>query len=288
MSFQITEAFVNQFADNFKHVAQQMMSRFEGKTLVESGIVGASKSINRLGKRTAKKRTVRHADTPINDQPHSTRFIDLTDWEDGDMVDDQDKIRMLVDPTSDYVRAMVQSLNRAKDDVCIEAALSTARVTGGTAALSAGQIIAVGGTGMTKAKLIQARALFRQNEADEEDGEELYIAYGHTQLSDLLSDTTLTNTEYQTVMSMMGGSFAGAKLFGFTPVPTERLTLTATTRKCFAWAKSGLSQGVGQDIVSRVGEDPGKSFNIRVYAKMSIGAVRVEEEKVVEIDCLDS
>jgi hypothetical protein len=146
MSFQITEAFAQQFADNFRHVAQQTKSRYEGLCLVEPNIVGISKTINRLGQRTAQRRTTRHSDTPLNDQPHSTRFIDLFDWEDGDMLDDQDKIRMLVDPKSDYVKALVNGLNRAKDDVFIAGARQRTRHHG-QRRLIAGQKIANGGDG---------------------------------------------------------------------------------------------------------------------------------------------
>jgi hypothetical protein len=284
----ITEAFVQQFADNFLHVAQQSNSRLEPAVLTESGIVGMSKSINRLGQRTAQRRIARHADTPINDQPHSTRYVDLFDWEDGDMIDDQDKIRLLVDPSSDYVKAIVNSLNRAKDDVIIAAMQGNARASTGNIALPAGQKIAVGGTGLTKAKMISARKLFRQNEADAEAGEELFMAYGSTQLSDLLTDTSLTNTEVNTVLSLMSGSIPNATLMGFKMIPIERQPKVSTTRYCYAWAKSGVTLGVGQEVKTRIGEDPGKGFNVRLYAKMSIGAVRIEEEKVVEVACVES
>ena len=287
MSFQITEAFVQQFADNFKHLAQQNGSRFEGAVTVEPSIVGMSKSINRLGQRTAQRRLTRHGDTPINDQPHSTRYVDLFDWEDGDMLDDQDKIRMLADPTSDYVKAMVAALNRSKDDVIISALGGSARSATGSVALTAGQQIAVGGTGLTKAKLIQAKKLFRAAEADEEAGEELYIGYSSTALSDILSDTTLTSADFLAGQMLQAGTLKG-KWMGFTWIPSERFIKTSTTRKLYAWAKSGVTLGIGQNVMTRIGEDPGKGFNVRAYAKMSLGAVRVEEEKVVEIACTEA
>lgn len=289
MSTQITEAFAQQFADNFMHLAQQSQSRLERAVVVESGIRGSSKTVNRLGKRTAQRRLVRHGDTPINDQPHSTRFVDLFDWEDGDMIDDQDKIRMLAEPGNDYIKAMVAALNRAKDDAIISNILAAARSTqaGATVALPSGQIIVDGGTGLTKAKLITARKLFRANEADDVEGGELFLAYGNEQLEDLLSDTTLTSMDYHTVLSLMNGTFQGGKLMGFTPIPSERLSKSGSVRSCFAWEKSGVVLGVGENIVTRVGEDPGKGFNVRYYAKMSIGAVRVEEERVVKIDCAE-
>lgn len=284
MSQFVTEAFVQQFADNFKHVAQQSTSRLEPCVMPEPNIVGISKSVNRLGQRTAQRRTTRHGDTPLNDQPHSTRFVDLFDWEDGDMLDDQDKIRMLVDPKSDYVAAMVKALNRAKDDVIIAAALGNARATTGNVVLSAGQKIANGGTGLTKAKIIQARSLFRRNEADDVAGEELFFAYTDGELQDVLADSTLTSADFMAVQALQNGNI-NTKWCGFTWVPTQRLPVAGGITSCVAWAKSGVTLGTGADIVSKVGEDPGKSFNVRIYAKMSIGAVRTEEEKVVQVDC---
>jgi len=287
MSFQITEAFVQQFADNFRHVAQQTMSRFETRVTIEPNIVGMSKSVNRLGQRTAKRRTTRHGDTPINDQPHSTRFVDLFDWEDGDMIDDQDKIRMLIDPTSDYVKAMVASLNRAKDDVIISSMGGLSRATTGNIILPSTQKIAVGGTGLTKAKIIQARKLFRRNEADNHNGEELFISYTASAAADILADATLTSQDYLAGQFLQSGDVEG-KWMGFTWIPSERTPLSGNTRLLYAWAKSGVTLGKGADITTKVGEDPGKGFNTRVYAKMSIGSVRVEEEKVVEIAAVES
>lgn len=289
MSFQITEAFVQQFADNFRHVAQQMQSRLERCVSIEPNIVGMSKSVNRLGQRTAQRRTQRHADTPINDQPHSTRFVDLFDWDDGDMIDDLDKVRMLVDPTSDYVKAMVAALNRAKDDEIIAAFGGGSRSTqGGTVIqLPATQKIAVGGTGLTKAKIIQARKLFRKNEADNHAGEELFITYTAQAAADILADTTLTSADYLAGRFLQEGDVEG-KWMGFTWVPSERTPYDGATRRLYAWTKSGMILGKGKDITTKVGEDPGKGFNTRVYAKMAVGAVRVEEEKVVEISVTEA
>ncbi|MEE4662722.1 phage capsid protein [Pseudomonas alliivorans] len=287
MSQQITEAFVQQFADNFRHLAQQMTSRFEPHVTIEPNIVGMSKSVNRLGQRTASRRTQRHADTPINDQPHSTRFVDLFDWDDGDMIDDQDKIRMLVDPTSEYVKAMVSSLNRAKDDVIIDAFGGVSRATTGGILLPAVQKIAVGGTGLTKAKIIQARKMFRKNEADNHNGEELYITYTADSAAAILADPTLTSQDYMAGKFLQDGDIEG-KWMGFNWIPSERTPYDGATRRLYAWAKSGVTLGKGADITTKVGEDPGKGFNVRIYAKMSIGAVRVEEEKVVEISVAEA
>jgi len=288
MSIQITEAFVQQYDTTFKHVAQQSKSRLETKVKVESGIKGASKSVNRLGLRSASLRTTRHGDTPLNDQAHSTRFVDLFDYEDGDMIDDQDKLRMLIDPTSDYIMAMVNGMNRKKDDVII-ACLNAAARSGAssTVALTAGQQIANGATALTKAKIIAARKLFRTNEADNYNDESLVWVYGSSQMSDILTDTTLTSMDFLTVGMLQEGK-VGTNWMGFEWIPSERLPKASTIRSNFAFAKSGVCLGVGEDIKTEVGKDPTKAFNVRAYCKMSLGAVRLEEEKVVQIDCVES
>lgn len=287
MSNQVNEAFVQQFGSTFNHVAQQMQSRLRGLVRVETGITGESKSVNRLGRRAMSRRLTRHGDTPLNEQPHSTRYIDLYDYEDGDMIDSQDKLRMLVDPTSDYVKAMVSGANRQQDLEIITALGGNSRAkTGGPIALPAAQKIAVGGTGLTRAKIVQAKKMFRQNEADEENGEELTIVYSSTGLSDILGDNTLTSGDFISAQLLQNGSLKG-KWMGFNWVPSEQCPKTGSTRLLYAFAKSGVALGIGADIQTQVGPDPTKGFNNRVYIKMSIGAVRIEEEKVVEIACND-
>jgi hypothetical protein len=284
MSFQVTEAFVQQFSANFYHLSQQTESRFQSAVRVEAGIVGESKKINRIGSTAAQKKTTRHGDTPLIETPHSTRWIDLDDYEWADLVDELDKKKMLTDPTSDYLKAGVSAMNRAKDDTIYAAARGSARTSSGTTALPAGQKVAVAATGLTKAKIIQTKKLFRANEADEENGEELYFAYGSEQMEDLLSDTTLTSADFLAVQMLQEGN-VGKKWMGFKWIPSERMTKVTNDRFCVAWAKSGVALGVGAEVMTRVTERADKSYALQPYARMSIGAVRVEEAKVVEIAC---
>lgn len=286
MSFQVTEAFVQQFSSNFLHLAQQQRSRLEMCVRVERDIVGESKKINRLGATSAQKKTTRHGDTPLIETPHSTRWIDLDDYEWADLVDELDKKRMLADPTSDYLKAGVAALNRSKDDVIITAFEAAARALSGTVAFPASQRIVHGGVGLTKAKVIQARKIFRANEADEENGEELYWAYGAEQMEDVLGDTTLTSADFLAVQMLQQGGVA-RKWMGFTWVPTERQPKSGATRSNYAWAKSGVALGMGQEIKTRLTERADKSYALQPYAAMSLGAVRVEEEKVVEVECTE-
>lgn len=286
MSFQVTEAFVTQWATNFYTLAQQKVSRLESRVMVERNVVGIAKSFNRIGATAAQKKTTRHGDTPLIETPHSTRFADLSDYEWADLVDQLDKKKMLADPTSEYLQAGVMALNRSKDQVVIGAFFGSARTgTSSTQAITAGQQIAAGGTGLTKAKLIQAKKLFRQNEADAENGEELFIGYTGEQLEDLLSQTEPASSDYNNVKALVDGTIH--KWMGFEWVPSELFTKVSTTRSIPAWAKSGMGLAIGAEITTRVTERADKSYALQPYASMSLGAVRIEEAKVVQIDCTE-
>ncbi len=285
----ITEAFVKQYADNFILLSQQKKSRLEQAVRLESGIVGGSKSVDAVGSVTARKRTTRNEDSPLIKTPFSRRWLDLADYDWGDLLDDQDKIKMLVDPTSSVVQTGVASLNRAKDQVILDAMRGSARAeVGGAVALPAGQKVAVGGTGLTLAKLITAKELLAAAEGYNEDdpNDQLYIAVAARQLSDLLGTTEVKSVDYNTVKALVAGTVD--TFMGFKFIRTQLVNLTTAVRYCTAWCKSGMVLGVGKDIKTEVTLRADKSFATYPYAAMSLGAVRTEEVKVVEIACAEA
>ena len=124
MSSQITTAFVNQYSSNIQMLSQQMGSLLRGAVDVES-VNGEKAFFDQVGSAAAVLRTTRHADTPLIDTPHSRRMVTMSDYEYADLIDDQDKVRLLVDPTSTYARAAASAMGRAMDDVIIAAAIGT-------------------------------------------------------------------------------------------------------------------------------------------------------------------
>ncbi len=279
MSVQITEAFVNQYSSNFLILSQQKDSRFQACVDVDSGIVGASKSVERIGSSEAYQLVSRHADTQYVNTPHSKRWLDLTDWAWSDLVDELDKIRMLADPVSPYTMAAVNALNRAKDDRIIAALGGSARTSTGLIALPPAQKIAEGTTGLTLAKLLSAKQLLDEAEADED--EPRFIACTAEQVADLLNTTEIKSADYNTVKALVRGEID--TFLGFKFKRSERLLKTGTARFCYAWAKTGLRLGIGKDVTSSIDVMPNKNQSVQVYARMSLGAIRTEEVRVVEI-----
>lgn len=287
MSFEVTTAFVQQYSTNVGLLLQQRGSRLRDCVTVGSYTGKAAKAVEQIGSVTAQARTSRHADTPLISTPHDARWVHPTDYEWADMIDDQDKLRMLIDPTSPYAMNGAFALGRAMDSLIITAALGTS-LTGengstSTAFDTANQQIAVGATGLTIAKLRAAKKILMQNEVDVES-DPLYIAVTATQLDELLGTTEVTSADYNTVKALVQGTVDS--FMGFKFIHTELLGLDGSgDRRCIAWAKSGLHLGMWNDINTKISERADKSYATQVYVKGTFGATRTEEGKVVEIIC---
>jgi len=287
MSFQVTTAFVQQYSTNVQLLLQQRGSRLRDCVTVGSYTGKAAKAVEQIGEVTAQARTSRHADTPLISTPHDARWVHPTDYEWADMIDDQDKLRMLIDPTSPYAMNGAYALGRAMDSLIITAALGAA-LTGENGSTStpfdtSNQQIAVGAAGLTVAKLRTAKKKLMANEVDVEN-DPLYCAVTAVQLDNLLGTTEVTSSDYNTVKALVSGSVD--TFMGFKFIHTELLGLDGSSdRRCIAWAKSGLHLGIWNDITTKISERADKSYATQVYVKGTFGATRVEEGKVVEIIC---
>lgn len=286
MSIEVTTAFVQQYSANVQMLSQQKGSLLRDAVRTES-MTGKNAFFDQVGKATAQKRTTRHADTPQIDTPHARRRVTLVDYEYADLIDEQDKVKMLIDPTSAYAQAAAFALGRAMDDEIISAALGTAFTgeTGSTStALPAGQQIANGGADLTVAKLRTAKKTLDLASVDPSIPR--YIAVGPDQIEALLGDTNVTSSDFNTVKALVQGEVN--QFMGFNFITSNRLSKAGNIRSCFAWAEDGLALAIGKDVMARIDERSDKGYATQVYYCMSIGSTRMEEEKVVQIDCDES
>lgn len=287
MSTQVTTAFVNQFSANIQMLSQQMGSLLRNAVDTES-VNGEKAFFDQVGAAAAVLRTSRHADTPLVDTPHSRRMVTLSDYEYADLIDDQDKVRLLIDPTSTYSRAAAAAMGRAMDDVIISAALGTSKTgkDGSTdTALPSGQKLAVASSGLTLAKLINAKELL--DAASVDPSIPRYIVVSPKQITDLLNNTTVTSSDFNTVKALAMGEINS--FVGFQFIVSNRLTTDSSgDRQVIAFASDGIKLAVGKEPAARIDERADKSYATQVYYCQSVGATRMEEEKVVEIACDES
>ena len=288
MSFEITEAFVTQWGTEVQRLAQQQMSRLREAVMVKSGMTGNKFEQPQIGKTRAEKRAARHADTPLVQTPHQRRWGHMSPYDWADLIDATDKLQVLADPTNAYSQNAASALARAMDEAIIDAlkgAASSGENGTESVSLPAAQKIAAASSGLTLAKLRSAAQKLRAAEAYGMMNE-WYLALTAAQLDDLLGTTEVTSADYNTVRALVQGEID--TFLGFKFLHTELLPKTGTSRSVLAWAKSGVCLGVGKDIERKVEQRPDKNYAWQVYACMHIGAVRLEENKVIEIACQES
>ena len=291
-SLTITTAFKTQFHDGFYDQLQQRDSRFQAAITDRGMVTGSSFTTNNIGLVEAREVTGRYQDKQAQDIAHETRIAYMADFDIGPLVVDAfDLAKLVADPTYKYRDLLIAAANRRKDRTIYRALLdgSLTRTTEGgsvtTTTIPSGQQIAAGGTGFTKAKILQAKSLFRANEADEFNDEELFIAYDGVMLRQILADTTLTSADFMAVQMLQTGKLAD-KWLGFNWLPYNALDVPAgNTSRTVAWAKSCLQFGTGIDVKTDVRENATKRGHpTEVYGWMSFGATRQDEKKVVQID----
>lgn len=281
----ITSAFVQQWDETIRMQAQQSESRLMKAVTDRGTITGDGFTINNLASVELDENLVRHGDTEWGSADHSNRLGVMKDFYKALPLDRNDIPKMIVNPVTggSYMKSLINARNRKADAVIYAAMRGTINSKDGVTAnvIPAGQKIAHGGTGLTKAKIITARSLFRANEADEESGEELFFMYNDKALEDIMSDTTLTSGDYMAVQMLQTGKVAGSWM-GFTWIPYQGLTLSASTYYAMAWAKSGIHFGKGYEEgnVTRRGD---KKDLWQVSMGASYGAGRQDEYKVVEV-----
>ena len=291
MSTQITTAFVEQYRNNVELLVQQRGSVLRDFVNVDNAIVGKTKFTEQIGSTEAQKKVSRHSDSPLVNTPHARRAYSLEDYEWGDLIDKNDKVRMLIDPTSSYAQAAAFAMGRAMDDVVIAAATGTAKtgVSGGTdTALPSSQVVLKNSIdndsdanhGLSPQKLRSAMTIFHENSVPED--EEKFMVVSPKAIQSLLTHKEVVSTDFNTVRALVNGEID--TFMGFRFVISNRLAVASNVRDCFAYVRSGIELGVGQDVMARIEERPDKSFSTYVYYCMTIGATRLEEEKVVKIE----
>lgn len=289
MSFNVSTHFVQQYTTNIQLLLQQKGSKLRDAVMSASYVGKAAKAVEQIGAVNPVKNQSRHSDTPLISTPADARWVFPSDYDWADLIDDQDKLRMLIDPTSSYVQNGVYALGRAMDQEILEAFFGTAKTgengSTSTSFLSAQQV-AVGtgssaATGMNIAKLRMAKKILMANNVDIEN-DPLYVAITAADHDALLNEAQVISMDYNAKPVLVDGRVT--EFMGFQFIHTELIPVDADGYKRIpVWAKSGMHLGMWNDIKTSVDRRADKRNSYQVYVTGTYGATRTEEKKVVEI-----
>lgn len=283
----IDTVFVKQFSSNITILSQQRGSKLRDKVMYKGGIVGEDWYVDQLGKRTAKKKTTRGSDVEYTAGDWQRRKLSPVTIYDADLLDKEDKVKMLSDPTSPTAISIAMAIGRGIDAEIISAAFGTAyygKTGSSSETFSSDNVVAEQGGGLTISKLIEAKVILDNNDVDEEENR--FIAVTGTQTADLLKTTEVSSADYNTVRALVNGQVNTFCGFDFVKISTSLLaTDTNSYRRVIAWARNGLALGVALEMTNRLDVMPGKHYGVQVYASTECAATRLDTDKVVEVKC---
>jgi hypothetical protein len=303
MSTQITTAFVDQFKANILMLSQQKPAKLRGCCRMET-VTGDRMYVERIGPKDAQLRGARHGATPVSDADHTRRALDMADYVvPADIIDDPDKLKMLIDPQSAYAQNQAYSLNRQIDDVIITALGGTTLGghSGGTTINnydigecrligSSGVIVAAGSnhtdlveTALTIAKLLTCKRLLDDAEIDPE--RQRYFVTNPYNIGQLLNTTEVKSADYNTVKALAQGqidTFMGFKFIMSTRLSADGTDTGATN--CYAFAQDAIVLAVAEEPNVHIDRRPDLMNSVQVFSTLSIGATRVEGPAVIEIN----
>jgi hypothetical protein len=305
MSENLFQLFTTQFSTNLELKLQQMGSKLRGKVREGFHVGKQASPINQVGAIQLKAPAGRFAPKNRTDASFTRRWVFPQDGEIDQLIDSFDELKTIVDPKSMYAENAANAVGRGWDDAIISAAFGTAQIgadAGGLSPETFGTALTTDGTpgfnvsdtfgstassGLTVAKLIEAKRVFRHYHVDI-DTDPLTLVIGSKQESDLLNQVQVVSTEFSDRPVLVDGRVT--RFLGFDIVVSERLNVTSSTlRNVIAFAKSGMYLGMWRDLTNRVSirnDLSGEPYDL--YTAASFGATRTQPGKVVRLYCADS
>ena len=289
MPVTIQNVYIQTFEQNVRQLAQQSQAKLR-PYVTEKGTSGQKHNWERMAAGAATKKTAALTPTPVAQLGWSRRVSVAETWHAGEAFEHEDPVQMLVDPKSSIVENLSMAMNRAFDDLIITAATAAAlNGDGSTTAFPGTQRVGDGTAAISFALVTQVQQKFMEKDIDPTIPKVAVV--GPVQVRQLMALTQQTSSDYVNAQALQTLNASGIVVnwMGFTWVVSNRLLVPAAGQlDCLFFTKRAIGLQVNADISSRVAEDPSVSFAWRVYTKFTMGAVRVEDEQIVNLRVLNS
>jgi len=281
MADTLTNAQIQEYTDIVRHLAQQGDSRLRPH-VYETPSGGEAYHFERLGESASEPKVGRKVPTPDAEPPWSNRTATpkVEHW--AAFIEHHEQAQMIVDPQSAYAQNGSMAMRRSIDDELIASATRDAtNKAGDTITFPVGQQVGAGLTqGLTLDLITEVNEKFQTNDVDPDEPKCFVVS--PIEVREMLNTDKLTNADYQAVKALSANGMV-QNFLGFTWILSNRLLKATGVRSCLAFTRRGIGLTVNYDIMVRVAERADLSHVIQVYMEWVMGAVRVEDEHVVEV-----
>lgn len=287
MASTISKVYVKSFERNLRHLAQQSDSRLR-VWCEERNEPGSSRNFPRIAAQTMVAKVGTAVATPVSNSVFSNRVAVVAPYHQGDTVEPEDIPQALVDLNSNIAQALGAAGRRQFDDILIAAATGNALDEAGNAnAFPAGQTAGDYTTEIDFSAITQTAQLMMAKDIPPEMPKCFVV--GSQQARKLLHLAQATQSFYMGAMLTLASTHFVKEFLGFSFILSNRLLAPAAyQRTCLAFTRRAMGLLVEKDLWSRVEEDPSISFAWRVYCALTAGAVRIEDEHIVQLQFADT
>jgi hypothetical protein len=279
MSDTQNEIYAQAYGTNIMQLAQQKYSKLIGTVYQKANVRGKTFFQDQIGQWSMSVKGGRNVQTPNNDPVLGRRMGVMVDYHDNRLLDRGDELKSISDPRSAYTIAAAASLGRKIDDVIIEAMGATC-YSGetGTTSVTNGNVKLVTKAAVTLEDIVKIKQKFDDADVEMEDR---YFVTTPTVLTSILGLSQATSADYASVKALIRGELD--TWMGFKWVISTRVISNATTSIGYAFQKYGVCLALAQAPVVRTDERADLSYSWQVYYELNLGAVRLEENRVVKI-----
>jgi hypothetical protein len=266
------------YSQNIIQLAQQKYSKLAGTVYVKENVRGKTFFQDQIGQWAMEVKGGRNVQTPNNDPVLGRRMGIMVDYHDNRLLDRGDELKSISDPKSSYTVAAASSLGRKIDEVIITAAIGTAYSgeTGSTSVVTTTTVLLTA-TSMTLARVIAVKQQLDNNDVEMEDR---YFVVTPAALDNLLNTTAATSSDYNSVKALVRGEID--TWMGFKWIASTRLTAVSSSGLVgIAYQKYGICMAMAAAPYVRTDERADLSYSWQVYYELNVGAVRLEETRVV-------
>lgn len=279
------------FNANLHKLAQQEVSKLTDTVRVEN-MTTKSEFFDRIGGIRMLPRTSRHQDTAFTPLPFSRRRVDVLDFEVGDIIDETEDLRKsVVNPKAATIARFNEAANINMDKTIIDSLLGKAVATDSEFAITnvslpSEQTIANGSTNLPVNKIKDALEILGNNDIDLAV-DRPYLAITWSQYRSLLGDNEFINNDFKLTSGEQIGVSSISEILGvdIRLVSKDILPKTGDIRSAVLYTKNSGILGINNKMSANILQDPTKGGSLRVIGKQSIGSVRMEEKRVVKIEC---
>jgi hypothetical protein len=277
MAIGLSNAFVTLFDAEVKQ-AYQGKAMLVGATRARRGVEGSIVKFPKVGKGTATLRVPQTDVTPIN-ASFSQVTLTLQDWNAAEYSDIFSQAKVNFDERQELVQVVAAAVGRRQDQMIIDALVNS-----GTSATVANSI---GGsnTNLNLAKLRDAKRLLDKNNVPPEGR---HIVIHANSLSNLLTETSVTSSDFNTVKALVQGelnTFLGFTFHVLGDRAEGGLPIDGSSdRKVFAFHQQAIGYGEGIAMRTEINYIPEKTSWL-VNEVFSANAVAIDAEGIVQITC---